>query len=163
MLPDIFNDVIVSRYQSFVCPHQDRYLFKKNSLLHPYLKTCQGWQEDSSDRYTVNYINFVIIAEAKTKNKLVRDIEDDFYILCDPPLKQALQIRIPVIGLGRLRKTVLKQMIHLEPWTFRHWYPFWCLPTATDSAFTSIFRTEDEDPEDIENLKTRLISCQCRI
>jgi len=163
MLPDIFNDVIVSRYQSFVCPHQDRYLFKKDSLLHPYLKTCQGWQEDSSDRYTVNYINFVIIAEAKTKNKLVRDIEDDFYILCDPPLKQALQIRIPVIGLGRLRKTVLKQMIHLEPWTFRHWYPFWCLPTATDSAFISIFRTEDGDLEDTENLKTRLISYQCRI
>jgi len=164
MLPDISNDIIVSRYQSFLCPHQDRYSFKKDSPLHSYLKTCKGWQKDSSNRYNVNYIIFVILAEVKTQNRLIRDFKDNFYILSDSSLKQALTVKIPVVGLGRLRKIVLKQMIHLEPLGFRHSYPFWCLPAATDSAFASLFQLENDDPGDIEILKNKLISYrhQCR-
>jgi hypothetical protein len=128
------------------------------------LQKCKGWKEDSSKKYTLNYIIFVIFAEAKSNNRLIQDTRNNFFILSDASLKQALDLNFPVVCLSDIRKFVLNQVIHLELPSFGHRYPFWCLPAAAYSVFASLFK-EDEDfqTERLTVIRNKLVLYQCRL
>jgi len=48
------------------CDCQEKYKFKKNSPLLPYLQQCEGWVNDSQG-YTLNYIMIIFIALLKER------------------------------------------------------------------------------------------------
>jgi len=55
------------------CDCKGRYPFQKTSLLLPYLQTSLGWTSSPDNRYTINYILMVLIADFKEKNLIQFD------------------------------------------------------------------------------------------
>lgn len=93
------------------CPHQDRCRIKPDSKLKDYLENeCKGFVKDPQDRYTINYVIIVLIADFEDK-ELFCPINTHI-VLCTPVLQN-------IFGKSRLdlslfRNLVREHFFHLE-------------------------------------------------
>jgi len=72
-----------------------------NALIH-YLKTqCKGWTSDPQNKYTVNYIVYILLANFKSK----RLFKQGSRVVCDGPLRS-------VFGLSSFRINTLRSLVY---------------------------------------------------
>lgn len=104
----------------FRCPHQDRCRFRSGSALKSYLETeCEGFVKDPSDRYVINYIIVVLLADFKSKRLF--DAEFSSIVYCSLALQKVFGRAI--LHLSSLRAEVKKHFFHLEfSYSIQKWF-----------------------------------------
>jgi len=122
------------------CPHQDKYPFIPNSPLQNYLENhCEGFVKDDQDKYTINYLVFVLLANWKTR-KLFSKKQDS--VLATSYIKKAFRTTSAVIGIRGLRRRIISQLdtvaedffMRIDPDSYL--VPLWCLDES-DIEFLS--------------------------
>jgi len=107
-----------------VCPHRNRYHFKKGAPLKTFLEQSPGWVEDSERKYTVNYLIAVLFKTLQESGHL-----GAYSIRTNESIRQALKTKTIFVSFSRVRALVLQQLKHNEHFIGHDCYekPFWCL------------------------------------
>ena len=113
------------------CPHQERYSFIPHSPLKNYLeKHCEGFVQDPEEKYTINYIVFVLLANWKARELFSKEQDS---VLATSYIKRAFMTTSKVIGIRGLRRRVASQLdakaedfyMRIDPNSYL--VPLWCL------------------------------------
>ena len=108
-----------------VCPHRNRYPFKKGSELKNYLKNeCPVWKDDPEELYTVNFIVVALLSTFKSQ-----DLIKEGNICLTKQLTKVLKLKSGSVKINGLRILALFHLEHREYFInhFTYKLPFWCL------------------------------------
>ena len=144
---ELFQNSDFQASRTSICPHEERYVFKKDTPLKRYFETkCNGVKIDIEGKYTINYIVVVFLANWVELGRC-----DNHFVWPTKRMRKALKIKSIPFSLSWLRGLVLFQLeAELEQLCFtqlcqkysilgNYRFPLWCVPAET----VNLYRNSD--------------------
>jgi len=123
----------------YPCDCQQKYSFKKNSKLLPYLQQCKGWIVDPQEKYTLNYVMIVLLAYLREKN-LIYYCEENKLHLIHPvdEICKALEWSVKLKHISEIRMHIARA--HLEGFkgSLYHYTPYFTCPRGAEKVVIDI-------------------------
>jgi len=116
---------------------QGRYSFKSDSKLYQYLKKSKGWVVDSEEKYTLNYIIIVYLAQLKKENRLF--FRDKVCFLESDVLRETLGCDWFYMNLMELKPYIINTQLKDHRILYDMFYPPFTYVPGIGEIVASIF------------------------
>lgn len=122
-----------------ICPCRDLLPFKENSSLLKYLEThCKGWVVSPSNRYTLNYVLIVLLANLREKGFLQTKAQRYLCVKGDSVFRKIEGFRAKITQVSSLRHIIASR--HFNTAENSKYTTFLC-PKESRSIIYSVLRS----------------------